>query len=119
MSSPISPVVRKTRSYGPRSEPDTPVVLSEPVPAAPVPVAGLVYAPAEPAGGPVIRRSPADFGTSTAVGLKSGWGLLGIGSTPWDAVLKALRAYAALGNDRFAERSAALGRLPALLTAWE
>jgi hypothetical protein len=95
--------------------------MSEPAPAAAfsVPVAGLVHAPAGPTGGKVVRRSPADFGTSTAVGLKSGWGLLAIGSTPWDAVLKALRAYAALRDDQYAERAATLDRLPALLAAWE
>ncbi len=116
-----SPMVRNTPARRPRAEPDAPVVTAEPLTSATrvVPVPGLVHAPTGSTSATVIRRSPADFGTSTAVGLKSGWGLLAIGSTPWDAVLKALRAYAALRDDQFAERSAALGRMPALLVAWE
>lgn len=116
-----APMIHGTPARATRTAPDpAPAVASEPASSAPnaVPLPGLAHG-AGPMSAAVIRRAPADFGTTTAAGLKSGWGLLAIGSTPWDAVLKALRAYAALGNDRFAERSAALGRLPALLAAWE
>ncbi|HEY5879006.1 MAG TPA: hypothetical protein VIU11_08850 [Nakamurella sp.] len=71
----------------PDRRPDEPVGA----PAHVVPVAGRVTpvpGPGDPAR--TIRRAPSDFGTSTATTLKSGWGPLGIGSTPWDAILAAL-----------------------------
>ena len=122
MSAPLVHVLLKRAARG---EP-APTVVPTAAPAGtapdlprPVAVPGLIRPAAEPAGATVIRRSPADFATTGAVGLKSGWGLLGIGSTPWDAILKALRQYSALRDDQFAERTATLGRLPALLAAWE
>jgi hypothetical protein len=123
-----SPLIRATAgrgaraTAGPASATAEPVIATaEPVTATPavIPVAGLAHAHATSTGAAVIRRSPGDFGTTSAIGLKSGWGLLAIGSTPWDAILKALGQYAALRDDQFAERTATLGRLPALLAAWE
>ncbi len=123
-----SPLVRAAARRGARAPADPAATTAEPVTAtaepvtatpAVIPVAGLAHAHTTSTGAAVIRRSPGDFGTTSAVGLKSGWGLLAIGSTPWDAILKAVRAYAALRDDQFTERTATLGRLPALLAAWE
>jgi peptidoglycan hydrolase-like protein with peptidoglycan-binding domain len=66
-----------------------------------------------------IRRAPADFAGTTVTTLKSGWGLLLVGSTPWDKIKEAVRGYAALRDDQYDERVTFLGRLPALITAWE
>lgn len=66
-----------------------------------------------------IRRAPADFAGTTVTTLKSGWGLLLVGSTPWDKLKEAVRGYAALRDDQYDERVTLLGRLPALITAWE
>lgn len=67
----------------------------------------------------LLRREPADFTTATVLTLKSGFGFLGFGSTPWDAILKAVREYIDLPNDRTAARTAAIAAMPALIDAWK
>lgn len=122
MSAPLAHIPPRRAGRG---DPAPPVVpTAAPAPPSvdlphPVAVPGLVGPAASPMGAAVIRRSPADFATTGAAGLKSGWGLLGLGSTPWDAILQALRQYSSLRDDQFTERTATLGRLPALLAAWE
>ena len=66
----------------------------------------------------VVRREPADFATATALTLKSGYGFLGFGSTPWDAILAAVRAYIALRNDQTDARARAIAAMPALIATW-
>ena len=62
---------------------------------------------------------PAAFATTTAAALKSGWGFMLVGNTPWDLILKALRRYAALQVDQYDARTAALKPMPGLIAAWE
>lgn len=66
-----------------------------------------------------VHRRPADFAATPAAAMKSGWGFLAFGKTPWDAVLDALKAYAALKDDQHDARIAALQQFPAFIDAWE
>ena len=66
-----------------------------------------------------VRRAPADFATTPAVGLKSGWGFLAVYATPWEDLLKAINDYALSANATPAARKGALDKMPALIKAWE
>lgn len=66
-----------------------------------------------------MQRKPHDFATTQAAGMKSGWGFMLLGATPWQDLLDALTRYAALREDQHAARTDALQRLPGLITAWE
>ena len=82
-------------------------------------VTGLLRPPGYTGAVLVLQRKPGDFATTTALTLKSGWGFLAIGATPWDNLLAAIRAYAALKDNQYDARVAGLQQLPALIAAWE